>query len=62
MNPSRQAPTPGQGQLVDIIYFLLINLVFLFLSAILWNIIWIKKHGGKKILLNLRHGADFKGF
>ena len=33
----------GQGQIIDIIYFLLVNLSFLFLSAILWNIIWIKK-------------------
>jgi len=41
----------GQGQIIDIIYFLLVNLSFLFLSAILWNIIWIKKHGGKVIFL-----------
>ena len=37
-----------QNQLEDIIYFFLINLTILFFSMIIWNLIWIKKHGGKK--------------
>ena len=38
-----------KGQLTDIIFFMIINIAILFLSTILWNIIWIKKHGGKSI-------------